>query len=245
MSENREVRGFRAAELDESTLAALGAVAAELGPGAPGDEHDEYLRWRAAELRRGRVGGVLSWSDEKAVRVARRALTSAVAIRARLRIESGKPEAVQPRRGWRDGAPRPREALQAAAAEGCAPWLDLGVAAGVGRELWDEPCEQWIVLPDNLPRGRFVALTVAGDSMEPLMHAGDVVLTEVGAPIRRDAIVVARRGDDGYVVKRVGNLAEREVELLSLNPEYPPMRVPREAGSVVGTVVMRWCAHEQ
>ncbi|HLV26454.1 MAG TPA: S24 family peptidase [Gemmatimonadales bacterium] len=245
MRQDREVRGFRAAELDESVLEALGALAADIGPGAPGDEHDEYLRWRAAELRRGRAAGVLSWSDMKSLQVARRAFSSAVAIRARLRVESGMPESVQPRMGFRGVVALPREALQAAASEGCAPWLDLGVAAGVGRELWDEPCEQWVRLPDDLPRGRFVALTVAGDSMEPLLHQGDVVLTEIGAPIRRDAIVVARRVDDGYVVKRVGEVAEREVELLSLNPEYPPMRIPREAGSVVGTVVMRWCSHEQ
>src|SRR5690606_38266750 len=143
----------------------------------------------------------------------------------------------------RQAAERPREALNAAAAAGCAPWLDLGVAAGVGRELWDEPCERWVRLPDDVPRGRFVALTVAGDSMEPLLHAGDVVLTQVGASPRRDSIVVARRADDGYVVKRVGEIAEQEIELLSLNPEYPPVRVPREAEAVVGTVVMRWCSH--
>lgn len=258
MEPDREAaRMRRTAELDETLLETLGALAAELGPSAPGDDHEEYLRWRAAELRRGKAAGAAPWSEERSLAVARRAYSAAIAQRARMRLMGGAPDAIParrpsggiPTRGGGvvrvSGPPRPREALHAAAAEGCAPWLDLGVAAGVGRELWDEPCEHWVRLPDDLPRGRFVALTVAGDSMEPLLHAGDVVLTQVGAAPRRDSIVVARRPDDGYVVKRVGEVAEREIELLSLNPDYPPVRIPREADAVVGTVVMRWCSHGQ
>lgn len=231
----------RPEELDDALLVTLGALAAELGVEAPGDDHEAWLAWRAAELRRGQVPGARVWDDERTLAVARRALADAVATRARLRLVSGMPDAVPARRTPAGTAAR--QAPRDAAGARHAPWVDLGVAAGVGRELWDEPCEQRVRLPDDLPRGRFVALTVAGDSMEPLLHAGDVVLTQLGAPPRRDAIVVARRADHGYVVKRVGEIAEREIELLSLNPEYPPVRVPREAGVVVGTVVMRWCAH--
>ncbi|MEP7086754.1 MAG: S24 family peptidase, partial [Gemmatimonadota bacterium] len=124
------------------------------------------------------------------------------------------------------------------------PWPELGVAAGVGRELWDEPCERWIELPETLAAGhKYVALTVSGSSMEPALHAGDVVLVSVGTSVRRDSIVVARRPEEGYVVKAVGTLSRRAIELRSLNPEFAAFSIPRDDTLIVGTVVMRWCSH--
>src|SRR5262249_34841855 len=124
-----------------------------------------------------------------------------------------------------------------------APMYDLAVAAGAGRELWDEPCERWIALPEQAPPGQFVALAVAGDSMDPLLHAGDVILVRRGPELVRDTVVVARHPDDGYVVKRVGKLRRETVELLSLNEAYPPILIPRDESLVLGTVVLRWCSH--
>lgn len=124
------------------------------------------------------------------------------------------------------------------------PWPELGVAAGVGRELWDEPCERWIELPQTLAAGhKYVALTVSGNSMEPALHAGDVVLVSVGTSVRRDSMVVARRPEEGYVVKAVGRLSRRAIELRSLNPEFAAFSIPRDDALIVGTVVMRWCSH--
>ena len=79
--------------------------------------------------------------------------------------------------------------------------------------------------------------------MEPLMHPGDVVLVRLGPELVPDSIVVARLPDDGYVVKRVGRVARRKVELLSLNPAFEPINAPRSAHAVLGTVVLRWCDH--
>ena len=127
-----------------------------------------------------------------------------------------------------------------ARAAGCAPMLDLGAAAGVGRELWDEPCTSWLELPEDVPAGQHVALTVSGDSMEPLLHAGDTILIKLDSEVRRGAVVVARRPDDGYVVKRVSRVGPKVVELASLNPGYPPIRIPRRDDLVLGTVLMCW-----
>jgi phage repressor protein C with HTH and peptisase S24 domain len=66
----------------------------------------------------------------------------------------------------------------------------------------------------------------------------------VGAAVRRDSIVVARRPEEGYVVKAVGRLSRRAIELRSLNPEFATFSIPRENALIVGTVVMRWCAHQ-
>ena len=125
----------------------------------------------------------------------------------------------------------------------CAPSLDLGVAAGVGRDLWDEPCTSWVELPEHVQDGQHVALTVTGESMEPLLHAGDTILVKLGVALRRGAIVVARRPDDGYVVKRVARIGPRVVELASLHPGYAAIRIPRRDDLILGTVIMRWSAH--
>jgi SOS-response transcriptional repressor LexA len=41
----------------------------------------------------------------------------------------------------------------------------------------------------------------------------------------------------------VGRIGRAAVELLSLNPAFEPILVPRAEGTIVGTVVLRWCAH--
>ncbi|MEP6690611.1 MAG: S24 family peptidase [Gemmatimonadaceae bacterium] len=136
------------------------------------------------------------------------------------------------------------QVAEIASAERRAPLADLAVAAGVGRELWDQECESWVEVPADVPSGRYLALRVAGNSMTPLLHSGDTVLVKLGADVVRDSVVVARC-DDGYVVKRIGRMDRRELELLSLNPAFAPMRVAREEHVVLGTVVLRWCDHTE
>jgi SOS-response transcriptional repressor LexA len=117
---------------------------------------------------------------------------------------------------------------------------DLAIAAGAGRELCDVECDATIALPPEVPRGRYVALKVSGDSMEPLMHSGDMVLVKLGVRPTPGTVVVARDPEHGYVVKEVGRVTSRVIELLSLNAAYPPLRVPQAAGTVLGMVILRW-----
>jgi len=129
---------------------------------------------------------------------------------------------------------------ESAAALRCAPWLDsLAVAAGVGRELWDEPCDRWVELPRELERRRYLALGVAGDSMEPYLRDGDVIIVDPQASLSEHTMVVARRPDDGYVVKYVSRLTRRAMELSSFNAEYEPFTIARRPGVFVGAVVAR------
>lgn len=122
--------------------------------------------------------------------------------------------------------------------------IDLDVAAGAGRELWDAECEAWMPLPPEVPRGRHLALKVTGASMEPLVHGGDVIVVRLGEDVARDTIIVARDPDHGYVVKRVEATSRRSIDLVSLNRAFPPVRIPRIANAVLGTVVLRWCGHD-
>lgn len=135
------------------------------------------------------------------------------------------------------------EVLQTAAELRTAPRLDLGVAAGVGRELWDEECDMWVEVPEGVAPGRYLALSVTGESMVPLLHPEDVVLVKLSPAVVRDTVIVARHPEDGYVVKRVGSVSDTHIELRSLNPAFAPVSIPRDARLVLGTVVLRWCAH--
>ncbi|HET9636779.1 MAG TPA: S24 family peptidase [Gemmatimonadaceae bacterium] len=118
------------------------------------------------------------------------------------------------------------------------PLVETAVAAGEGSDLLDEVSETWVELPAKIPRGDYIAVPVVGDSMEPLLHKRDVVLVKLGSDVARDTVIVARK-NDGYVVKYVSKLSEREIELSSLESSYPPFTVPRLESRVVGTVIAR------
>ena len=135
----------------------------------------------------------------------------------------------------------PTQILDEARIAGAAPCVDLAAAAGVGREIWDEPVEQWVMLPPRMPAGlRAIALRIVGESMAPLIQSGDTVLVELGAKLTRGHVIVARHPDDGYVCKRVEKLGRRTIHLASLNPAHGPVTIPRDERLIVGTVRVVW-----
>lgn len=218
-------------EREMDALARLAVYAGELRLDAGDGVNGEFHEWLARDARAGQRSGERRATEARAERFARR--MRALVLTSQLGVAAPREEPVV-------HIARENNAVR----ERLVPWPELGVAAGVGRELWDEPCERWIELPPSLAAGhKYVALTVSGSSMEPALHAGDVVLVSVGSLVRRDSIVVARRPEEGYVVKAVGHLSRRAIELRSLNPEFAAFSIPRDDTLIVGTVVMRWCAH--
>lgn len=197
-----------------------------------------FLEWYAHEAR-----ATLSVEERARVeagtdRFIRAVRSRRVVERSRVREVREEPESAV---AWEEGTLA--QVVAAAARVRHAPAVELSVAAGAGRELWDEPCDRWIPLPDDAPDGRYVALRVTGDSMVPLLHDGDTILVKLGDEIVPDAVVVARVPDGGYVVKRVGGVVGSRVELASLNPDYPAIVIPRDPSLVLGTVLLRWCTH--
>lgn len=217
----RDERALLAAELlAEATGRALARADAEA---LLGDER--LLNWLAEEARaRAERGGRTARASD-AVLVRRGEAMMARALGARLRV--------------RHAGPLPR-----AGGPTAVPVIELGVAAGVGRELWDEPVDAWVELPAEMPAGDYVALRIVGESMAPLMHTGDTVLVRVGGEVQRDTVVVARHPDDGYVCKRVTSVGRDALELASLAPGRPPIRVPHAPGAVLGTVLLVWGRRE-
>lgn len=127
---------------------------------------------------------------------------------------------------------------------GRVPAWDARAAAGAGRTIGDEPSEGWIVRPESLAPGEYAALRVAGDSMMPLLHDGDTIVMRPGAQVLANTVVVVRLPEDGCVVKKVASADRHFLELVSLNEDYPALTIARGDAAVLGTVVMRWCAHD-
>jgi phage repressor protein C with HTH and peptisase S24 domain len=198
-------------------------------------QDERFLFWLANDLRAGLDHDQRSRDAREAIEFARRTLN-----RLKVRLAEKR----LPRRQLRERAASIRatlaHAVPAASRERCATILDLAVAAGTGRELWDEPCDRWLELPDDVPSARYVALRVAGDSMAPVLDEREVILIQLDTAPRVDDLVVARLPDQGHVVKRVASMKGSTMELASFNPEYESIFVAREPSPVVGTVIARF-----
>jgi len=198
-------------------------------------QDERFLFWLANDLRAGLDREQRSTDEREAIEFARRAIT---------RLQIRLAEKRLPRRQLRERAATVNATLAhsipAANRERCATILDLAVAAGSGRELWDEPCDRWLELPDDVPSGRYVALRVAGDSMAPVLDPREVILVQLDAPPRVDDLVIARLPDQSHVVKRVASMKGSKMELASFNPEYESIYLARDPSPVVGTVIARF-----
>ena len=195
-------------------------------------DDERFLDWLAVEARaRDRV--TRRMSDASFVRRGEEVMARAHA--RLLRVERRHSPRVMRTVPAREGTRRPRKGPVAV--------IELGIAAGVGRELWDERVEAWVELPPELPGGEYLALKIVGDSMRPLMHTGDMVLVRVGTEVQRDTVIVARHPDDGYVCKRVNRLRQDAIELSSLEPGRPLITIPRDSRLILGTVLLVWCQH--
>ena len=200
-------------------------------------QDERFLLWLAKDLRTGLSGDERSKDEQAAGEFAARALNRLAVRRAEKEL---------PLRQLRE---RPAaliatvaQALPAASSERCATILDLAVAAGQGREIWDEPCDSWLELPDDIQSGRYVALRVAGDSMTPVLQPREVILLDLQSIPRIDDLIVARLPDQSHVVKRVASIKGGQIELASFNPEYESIFVPHSPSPVIGTVIARFTA---
>jgi SOS-response transcriptional repressor LexA len=235
---SERLRATRAEAIrEEEVLAELAACAEMYRADSPYYTDERLIDWLDQELNAPHRSSA-GWTAAAIEDAATRMRAKAEAARLKVRLVSGPPRTEQPALGGMVA-----QVLGEASAMRSAPQLDLGVAAGTGRDLWDESCEVWVRVPDDAPPGQYVSLSVVGESMDPLLHTGDSVLVRVDPNVVRDTVILARLPEGGYVVKRVGKLTRTRLELLSLNPAFAPISVPREANTVLGTVILRWCPH--
>ncbi len=124
------------------------------------------------------------------------------------------------------------------------PRLPLSASAGPGAEIGDElPFDnfrfsrRWL-REQGLDGSHLSAITVEGDSMEPLLRAGDEVLVDRSDRPFRDGIHVVRL-EDTLLVKRVAAQGGGRLSLLSQNLAYPPIEVDADKVEIIGRVVWK------
>ena len=122
--------------------------------------------------------------------------------------------------------------------------LPLGAAAGAGTLASQEMpfdafrfSRRWL-REQGLEGAQLSAITVDGDSMEPLLRDGDEILVDRSDRRLRDGIHVVRMGDN-LMVKRLAAAGTGRVTLLSQNLAYPPVEVALEEIAIIGRVVWK------
>jgi len=95
---------------------------------------------------------------------------------------------------------------------------EAGYPSGQG---WDE-----VDMPAAGDPHAFV-LEISGKSMEPIYREGDrIIVSPAEKPRRGDRVVVRTRGGE-VMVKQLGREGAQKIELVSLNPDYPPITLAR------------------
>lgn len=124
------------------------------------------------------------------------------------------------------------------------PRIDLGASAGPGALPGEEAAfdafqfsTQWL-REQGLERAELSAISVEGDSMEPLLRDGDDILVDRSPATFRDGVHVVRLGDT-LMVKRVAAGAQGRFALISQNLAYPPIDVSAEEIEIIGRVVWK------
>ena len=109
---------------------------------------------------------------------------------------------------------------------------DLHAAAGTGEMVFEEAAPFRFAFPRSiLPKwvhpDSLLCIRTKGDSMEPTLNDGDLILLDYSRTDPLDGQIFVLRDDDGLVVKRLRG-SGFDWELVSDNPAYPPRRVSQE-----------------
>jgi phage repressor protein C with HTH and peptisase S24 domain len=131
------------------------------------------------------------------------------------------------------------------------PLYDVKASAGGGAVVDRENVvdflsfkAEWIQMQLNASPGDLYLIHVEGESMEPTLRPGDVILIDhrEASALPRDGIYVVRM-DDTLLVKRLQRLPGAQARVTSDNPAYQPFTVSlaqeRNEMEIVGRVV--WC----
>lgn len=96
------------------------------------------------------------------------------------------------------------------------------VAAGIPIEAIEDVLDFEEITPEMASKGEHFALQIKGDSMEPRIKDGDVVIVRRQSDVDSGQIaIVLVNGDDATCKKYVKH--DNGISLISMNPAYSPM----------------------
>lgn len=111
------------------------------------------------------------------------------------------------------------------------PRLDVQASAGNGSLAWSEEPVDFLAFQESWLRARNIhpkyarVLTTKGDSMEPTIRDGDVLLVDTSIDRIRDNSIYIVVFDGFVLVKRIHGRSDGSVMLISDNERYPPETV--------------------
>lgn len=91
----------------------------------------------------------------------------------------------------------------------------------------------------GLHAAHLAAVRVDGDSMEPTIRSGDVLLIDREQTQLRDGVIYVMRREELLVAKRLQLLAGGRVRVISDNQTYPPEEVEPAALEILGRAVWK------
>ena len=114
------------------------------------------------------------------------------------------------------------------------------VVAGKWREVFDEfePGDADVWIESDVKGENIFALRVAGDSMEPEFHEGEVVIINPHLETQPNDFVVVKNPEGEATFKQLKKYGESWV-LHPLNPRYPDIEVKPGEFHVIGRVVKK------
>ena len=115
------------------------------------------------------------------------------------------------------------------------------VAAGIPIEAIEDIIDTEEISEELAKTGDFFGLQIHGDSMEPRMKEGDVVIVRKQDDAESDDIVIALVNGDDATCKRLKKYADG-ISLISNNPAYAPMyfsnkEIEEKPVRIIGRVV--------
>lgn len=135
-------------------------------------------------------------------------------------------------------AVRPDEGVEASIPKRILPFYRTAASAGIGSYLFDDTPVEYVNVPKtDMTTVADYILEVRGDSMKPKFHDGDCVLIQQSERIYEGQIGIFILNGESYI-KKMGN-----GELISLNPDYEPIRLHeyddvRCAGKVLDKIIL-------
>lgn len=133
------------------------------------------------------------------------------------------------------------------------PHYQIQASAGFGSDIDSEQIIDHLAFHKNWVRNHLrvsaeslALIHVVGDSMEPTLHADDLILIDMGQREIKDGLLYVLRIENNLIVKRLERLLNGQVKLSSDNHNYSEQIVdpknPDERPQIVGRVV--WFGRE-
>lgn len=116
------------------------------------------------------------------------------------------------------------------------PLYDLAVSAGTGKYLDSDTCVM-VEVGSDVPMAANFGVRISGDSMEPRFVDGQIVWVHQ-QPLLNDGEIGIFSFENNSYCKKL-SIEEDSITLISLNPNYPPIEIPKNTdlkcfGKVVG-----------